>query len=24
VPRSNNKWSYTSTPPMRLHGEVLS
>jgi hypothetical protein len=24
VPRSNNAWSYTSTPPIRLHGLVLS
>jgi hypothetical protein len=24
VPRSNNEWSYTSTPPIRLHGVVLS
>jgi hypothetical protein len=24
VPRSKNAWSYTSTPPMRLHGVVLS
>jgi hypothetical protein len=24
VPRSKNEWSYTSTPPVRLHGVVLS
>jgi len=24
VQRSNNAWSYTSTPPIRLHGAVLS
>jgi hypothetical protein len=24
VPRSKNAWSYTSTPPIRLHGVVLS
>jgi hypothetical protein len=24
VPRSNNEWSYTSVPPIRLHGVVLS
>jgi hypothetical protein len=24
VPRSVNAWSYTSTPPIRLHGMVLS
>jgi hypothetical protein len=24
VPRSNNEWSYTSIPPIRLHGVVLS
>jgi hypothetical protein len=24
VPRSKNAWSYTSTPPLRLHGVVLS
>jgi len=24
VPRSRNEWSYTSTPPIRLHGVVLS
>jgi hypothetical protein len=24
LPRSNNEWSYTSTPPKRLHGVVLS
>jgi hypothetical protein len=24
VPRSKNEWSYTSTPPIRLHGVVLS
>jgi hypothetical protein len=24
VPRSKNAWSYTSTPPVRLHGVVLS
>jgi hypothetical protein len=24
VPRSNNEWSYTSTPLIRLHGVVLS
>jgi hypothetical protein len=24
VPRSQNKWSYTSTLPIRLHGVVLS
>jgi hypothetical protein len=24
VPRSKNEWSYASTPPMRLHGVVLS
>jgi len=24
VPRSNNEWSYTSTPPIRLHGMMLS
>jgi hypothetical protein len=23
-PRSKNEWSYTSTPPIRLHGVVLS
>jgi hypothetical protein len=23
VPRSKNEWSYTSTPPIRLHGVVL-
>jgi hypothetical protein len=23
-PRSKNAWSYTSTPPIRLHGVVLS
>jgi hypothetical protein len=23
VPRSKNAWSYTSTPPLRLHGMVL-
>jgi hypothetical protein len=23
VPRSNNEWSYTSTPPIRLNGLVL-
>jgi hypothetical protein len=23
VPRSKNEWSYTSTPPVRLHGVVL-
>jgi hypothetical protein len=24
VPRSKNAWSYTSTPPIRFHGVVLS
>jgi hypothetical protein len=24
VPRSKNEWSYISTPPIRLHGIVLS
>jgi len=24
VPRSKNAWNYTSTPPIRLHGVVLS
>jgi hypothetical protein len=24
VPRSKNAWSHTSTPPIRLHGAVLS
>jgi hypothetical protein len=24
VPRSKNEWIYTSTPPIRLHGVVLS
>jgi hypothetical protein len=24
VPRSKNAWSYTYTPPIRLHGVVLS
>jgi len=24
VPTSKNEWSYTSTPPIRLHGVVLS
>jgi hypothetical protein len=24
VPRSKNEWSYTSTPPLSLHGVVLS
>jgi hypothetical protein len=24
VQRSKNEWSYTSTPPIRLHGVVLS
>jgi hypothetical protein len=24
VPRSKNEWSYTSTPPIRFHGVVLS
>jgi len=24
VPWSKNEWSYTSTPPMCLHGVVLS
>jgi hypothetical protein len=24
VPRSKNEWSYTYTPPIRLHGVVLS
>jgi len=24
VPTSKNEWSYTSTPPVRLHGVVLS
>jgi hypothetical protein len=24
VSRSNNEWSYTFTPPIRLHGVVLS
>jgi hypothetical protein len=24
VPRSKNEWSYTSTPPIRLHGVVHS
>jgi len=24
VPRSNNEWIYTSTPPIYLHGMVLS
>jgi hypothetical protein len=24
APRSKNEWSYTSTPPIRLHGVVLS
>jgi len=24
VPRSNSESSYTSTPPIRLHGVVLS
>jgi hypothetical protein len=24
VPRSKNAWNYTSTPPVRLHGVVLS
>jgi len=24
VPRSKNAWSYSSTPPIRLHGVVLS
>jgi len=24
VPRSKNEWSYTSTPPIHLHGVVLS
>jgi hypothetical protein len=24
VPRSKNEWSYISTPPIRLHGVVLS
>jgi hypothetical protein len=24
VPRSQNEWSYASTPPIRLHGVVLS
>jgi hypothetical protein len=24
VPRSKNVWRYTSTPPIRLHGMVLS
>jgi hypothetical protein len=24
VPRSKNEWNYTSTPPIRLHGLVLS
>jgi hypothetical protein len=24
VPRSKNAWSYISTPPIRLHGVVLS
>jgi len=23
VPRSKNSWSYTSTPPIHLHGVVL-
>jgi hypothetical protein len=23
LPRSKNEWSYTSTPPIRLHGVVL-
>jgi len=23
VPRSKNEWSYTSTPPLHLHGVVL-
>jgi len=24
VPRLKNAWSYTSTPPLRLHGVVLT
>jgi hypothetical protein len=24
APRSKNEWSYTSTPPIHLHGVVLS
>jgi hypothetical protein len=24
VPRSKNAWSYTSTPPIHIHGMVLS
>jgi hypothetical protein len=24
VPRSKNEWSYIATPPIRLHGVVLS
>jgi hypothetical protein len=24
MPRSKNEWSYTSTPPVRLHGVVLN
>jgi hypothetical protein len=24
VPRSKDEWNYTSTPPVRLHGVVLS
>jgi hypothetical protein len=24
VPKSRNKWSYTSTPPILLHGVVLN
>jgi len=24
VPRSQNEWSYITTPPVRLHGVVLS
>jgi len=24
VPKSENEWSYTYTPPVRLHGVVLS
>jgi len=24
VPRSKDAWSYTSTPPIRLHGVILS
>jgi hypothetical protein len=24
APRSKNEWNYTTTPPIRLHGVVLS